>query len=160
MHLNDWVDTKYDRSKLQRENPPVGGLFCCLRYKYVNPCTACELDHRGEIISRNRERGCNADLKNRPEILARLKAEHEESGSNTHNQIKREQYDEHSDSEEDFDDSEEEADIEITSKRRSTTHTQSQTGSASSSTSVLFETIVVDSPSQFEDQFLPRKKIK
>ena len=76
MQPNDWVDTKYDRSKLQRDNPPVGGLFCCLRYEYVNPCTACELDHRGERIGRNRERGCNTDLKNEPEILSRLKAEH------------------------------------------------------------------------------------
>ena len=105
---------------------------------------ACELDNRGKIIGRNRERGCNADLKNQPELLAWLKAEHEEPDSNTRKKIKRESYVEHSDSKEDFDDSEEEADIKSTSKRRSTTHTRSQTGSASSSTSVLFETIVVD----------------
>ena len=83
MQQNDWVNPKYDRSKLQRENPPVGGLFCCLRYEYDNPCTDCELDHRGIRIGRHRERGCNADIKNQPKLLARLKAEHEESGSNT-----------------------------------------------------------------------------
>ena len=48
MQPNNWVDPKYERSKLQRDNPPVGGLFCCLRYEYINPCTACELDHRGK----------------------------------------------------------------------------------------------------------------
>ena len=100
-----WVDPKYKVSDLQRDNPSVGGPFSCLRYDYISNCSACELNHKGKRVGQHRERGCNANLKNRPELLARLKKQHEDPDSNTDSQRKRGRHSKGSDTEDDNDDS-------------------------------------------------------
>ena len=144
---NDWVDPDYDVSDLVGGNPSVGGPYSCRFLNYNRPCPACELNHAGKRVGRNRQRGCTADLQNHPDLVASLQTQLEESGGSSTTRKRKsrtapDSYADESDMVVDDDDDDEET--ESPSKRRTTRS----------------QTTVVDSPSeeQVEVQMVTQTK--